>query len=255
MARQLSRVGLHVNTPFYALLIGKVTTFALNKLSDELARSRRDDFPRVCTGTFTRSMGLPCAHTLRQLHAEGNQIPLSAIHRHWVYLPDSRPVVDQVIRQQLLWNPLQSSGNAEGRSKSYLVVSPFYLTVKNMQDKAMSRGVLRDLQRSHLKRLHLRMTTLLGLTPMQWKRQCWLRVHVHIEVLFYKLLSLMLYAYFSLAIPAPLAPDQVSLLDPLSTGDRHSNPSRSTRRDPSEFETIGTRVRRRRAREGAGSST
>ncbi len=120
-ARQLTRVGLHVNTPFYALLIGKVTTFALNKLSDELARSRHDDFPRVCTGTFTQSMGLPCAHTLRQLHADDRQIPLSAIHRHWYYLPDSRPVADQAVRQ-LLHNPLLSLSVIQGMSEHNIVI-------------------------------------------------------------------------------------------------------------------------------------
>jgi hypothetical protein len=39
VAQQLVSVQLDINTPFFAPLVGKVTSYALKKLLDELARS------------------------------------------------------------------------------------------------------------------------------------------------------------------------------------------------------------------------
>ncbi len=52
------------------------------------------------------------------------------------------------------------------------------------------------------------------------------------------------------SIPAPVPPAQVPVLEPEQVF-LHGRQRRSTQRDPSHFETIGSRVRRRRAREAA----
>jgi hypothetical protein len=82
VAQQLTRATHRVNTPFFSLLVGKVSTYALHKLGDEVARSSRNDFPRTCTETFTKSLGLPCAHQLKHLVVEGLLVTPNLIHEH-----------------------------------------------------------------------------------------------------------------------------------------------------------------------------
>ncbi len=108
-SRQLCSVSHHVNIPFFAPLIGKVTSYALNKLADELSRSRQPDFPRVCTGTFTRTMGLPCGHDIRWLQDANVSLSPTLIHRHWFHEPLAEPCDFATLQGQLLLNPLVSS--------------------------------------------------------------------------------------------------------------------------------------------------
>ncbi len=96
-----------MNVPFFAPLIGKFTSYALNKLADELTRSRRPDFPSVCTGTFARTMGLPCGHELKRWNSENSPLQPAQIHRHWFYLPLSADRNYTPVRGTLLLNPLQ----------------------------------------------------------------------------------------------------------------------------------------------------
>jgi hypothetical protein len=51
----------------------------------------------------------------------------------------------------------------------------------------------------------------------------------------------------------PVGPEAVTLQGP-EPSVRRGRPTRSTRRDPSEFETVGARVRRRRAREAGATN-
>lgn len=61
--------------------------YALLKLSDELGQSRKPGFPVHCTGSFTCTMGLPCAHKLQQRQfAHGCFYPLE-IHQHQHFDP------------------------------------------------------------------------------------------------------------------------------------------------------------------------
>jgi hypothetical protein len=50
--------------------------------------------------------------------------------------------------------------------------------------------------------------------------------------------------------PTPIPPEQVSLLAPIEVQPR-GRPAKSTQRDPSLFETIGARVKRRRVHDAA----
>lgn len=87
VAKQQSRISHDINLPIFSALVGKVSTYALHKMANELARSRKSDFPRICTGTFTRTMGMPCGHLLHQRAESRLLINLNEVHRHWYFSP------------------------------------------------------------------------------------------------------------------------------------------------------------------------
>jgi hypothetical protein len=94
-----------VNVPSFAPLIGKVTSYALSKLADELSQSRQPDLPRVCTGTLTRTLGIPCGHELKRWHNDNSPLQPIQIHYHWFYLPLSAHRAVTPVRGSLLLNP------------------------------------------------------------------------------------------------------------------------------------------------------
>ena len=106
VAKQRSRIPHTINTPIFAILIGEISTYALHKLADELARSRKSDFNRTCTGTFTRIMGLPCAHTLSQRAQSNKPLQLHDIHRHWFFSPRTVEHLTSPLLDPRLLNPL-----------------------------------------------------------------------------------------------------------------------------------------------------
>jgi hypothetical protein len=214
-ARQLATVAHRVNVPFYAPLIGKVISYALNKLANELSRSRKPDFPRVCTGTFARTMGMPCGHELKRKYDANSPLQPSEIHRHWFYIPSSAHTDFTPVRGSLLLNTTMGTGNGatvipaeatesqQEASEVYDSSEPVALSTNTNVGYASSDA------RSEQ-----------GTVTSQSQ------------------------------VPAPIPPTQVPLLEPVEVEPRGRRP-RSTRRDPSLFETVGVRVRRRRAREAA----
>ncbi len=86
-ATELTRLNHHLNRPFLAPLIGRVSVYALNKFANELARSGERNFSSTCTGTFTKTMGLPCAHELQRRYIANQPVYLSLVHSHWYLLP------------------------------------------------------------------------------------------------------------------------------------------------------------------------
>src|SRR4051794_23436704 len=58
-------------------------------------------FNRICNKLFTSSMGLPCAHCLKELQNNNEAIQLHHIHCHW-HFPHSEELLAM---QPLLRNP------------------------------------------------------------------------------------------------------------------------------------------------------
>ncbi len=194
-ATEVTRLNHHLNKPFYAPLIGRVSVFALNKIANELARSREPDFPRNCTGTYTKTMGLPCAHELHRRYQLQQPVYLSLVHQHWHLLPTSQAARPTLQQPQLL--------------------NPTPTTVASDDDDVDAASV---------------------------------SATSHVGV-----------GDHGLADALPDDPrdssedDDVVLLEPLVP--RTTRQTRTTRRDPSVFETVGARVRRRRARNQAHDGT
>ncbi|CAG8477335.1 10462_t:CDS:2 [Scutellospora calospora] len=73
------------NNQFYANVRGKVSSFALKKINEEYKKVSRATVQNPlppCSGSFSRTMGLPCTHHIQ--HLENSQgLILEDIHMHW----------------------------------------------------------------------------------------------------------------------------------------------------------------------------
>lgn len=71
-AKQQSRTLLELSQPLYHAVHGWVSYDALYKVDAQRKRLLKGDLP-ACTGAFTRSQGLPCAHMLLHIQEQGSQ--------------------------------------------------------------------------------------------------------------------------------------------------------------------------------------
>ncbi|CAG8659342.1 8612_t:CDS:1, partial [Cetraspora pellucida] len=82
------------NDVLYTNVKGKISTFALKKINEQYQKVKhataQEPLP-PCTGSFTRTMGLPCAHIIQ--HFGNNQsLMLDNIHKHW-WIPEHLPAL------------------------------------------------------------------------------------------------------------------------------------------------------------------
>ncbi|CAG8613947.1 3445_t:CDS:2, partial [Cetraspora pellucida] len=74
-----------LNNPLYSNIRGKVSTFTLKKINEQCQKTNRaiteEPLP-PCTGSFSKTMGLPCAHTISLLEND-QALTLDSIHEHW----------------------------------------------------------------------------------------------------------------------------------------------------------------------------
>ena len=74
-----------------------VTTYAMRKILEQVERflemSKKGEPLRPCTRTFTRSLGLPCMHTIEKRLVRNEPLHIGDVHPHWrFYKP--RPTRD-----------------------------------------------------------------------------------------------------------------------------------------------------------------
>ncbi|KJZ69833.1 hypothetical protein HIM_10786 [Hirsutella minnesotensis 3608] len=81
-ARQQIRVPVELFKPIYSAVRGWISHEALRKVEEQRKRLLKGDLPS-CTGSFSRSWGLPCAHTIKSLEDEDEVLQLSHFHTHW----------------------------------------------------------------------------------------------------------------------------------------------------------------------------
>ena len=109
ISSEMIRVPHTLQSPFFALVVTKVSSFALEKVLEEYEKamraSREAPLP-PCNGLFTVSMGLPCAHEIKR-RLEANQIlDLVDINKHWwITLPSFNESRDSL---EGLWTALSS---------------------------------------------------------------------------------------------------------------------------------------------------
>src|SRR4051794_29835732 len=51
--------------PLYSQLVSRISNFVLSRLWDQHHRLSRPEALELCTNTFSRSMGMPCAHHIQ----------------------------------------------------------------------------------------------------------------------------------------------------------------------------------------------
>ena len=108
-ACQQVRTPLDLSGPLFSTIRGWVSHEALRKV-DQQRRRLEGDIP-ACTGVFTRSQGLPCAHALRPLIEDCLPLQLHHFHSHWLlYRASENP--------ELIIEPRRQFDTLTGRSAS-----------------------------------------------------------------------------------------------------------------------------------------
>ncbi|CAG8691844.1 12083_t:CDS:2, partial [Funneliformis caledonium] len=73
------------NNPLYANIKGRVSIFALKKINEQYQKAAhatiQEPLP-LCTKSFSKTMGLPCAHNIQHLDNNRSLI-IDNIHKHW----------------------------------------------------------------------------------------------------------------------------------------------------------------------------
>ncbi|KAM5575510.1 protein FAR1-RELATED SEQUENCE 5-like [Rosa sericea] len=70
-----------VGIPFFKELITHISIFALDELHKQYELAKSNNLSSQCKGHFCRTMGLPCAHMIREMKFEALQ--LNSIHEQW----------------------------------------------------------------------------------------------------------------------------------------------------------------------------
>ncbi|KAI7770667.1 hypothetical protein LZL87_014325 [Fusarium oxysporum] len=81
-ASQQMRIPIELSGSLYSAIRGWVSHEALRKVEEQRKLLLKENLPG-CTGAFSRSHGLPCAHTLKALQEQGQALRLEHFHTHW----------------------------------------------------------------------------------------------------------------------------------------------------------------------------
>jgi hypothetical protein len=81
-ASQQMRIPIELSGSLYSAIRGWISHEALRKVEEQRKLLLKEDLPS-CTGAFSRSHGLPCAHTLKALQEQDQVLRLEHFHTHW----------------------------------------------------------------------------------------------------------------------------------------------------------------------------
>jgi hypothetical protein len=92
-AKQQIRTPIELSGTLYGTVHGWISHQALRKVEEQRKLLLKKDPPpsRTCTGSFTRSHGLPCFHTLDVLLARNQALQLDDFHTHWHLIRKDTP--------------------------------------------------------------------------------------------------------------------------------------------------------------------
>jgi len=115
-SQQKSGNSVRIQNEFFASVIGKITPHALSKLNeqwilykDEERRLTNGDITSICSGTYYRSIGIPCWHMVKERLSQRARIQPNDFHPHWHWYrppPGAErveyplPILDPKTRQQ-----------------------------------------------------------------------------------------------------------------------------------------------------------
>ena len=92
--------------PVFEKLVGKVSFFAIRELMKQL-KFLDDEEPSPCHGRFSKTMGLPCSHQMKELIAKQKFIWPVKIHQQWHLLKYSDKIEDQPTSRSSLSDKIQ----------------------------------------------------------------------------------------------------------------------------------------------------
>ena len=102
-AKQQIRLPIELSGPLYSIVRGWVSYEALRMVEEQRQLLTKTDPPYlpICTGSFSRSQGLPCSHTLRGLLELNQALRLEHFHPHWHLHRNGAPVLLLEPRQHI----------------------------------------------------------------------------------------------------------------------------------------------------------
>ena len=113
----------------YTNIVTRTSRFSIRLISEQVTKARRATkiapLP-PCTNTFTRTMGLPCAHRVSSLLESSKAIPLTDIHPFWrtglsemepEYLPLLEPLIPLPKPKKRKWDQLEQNEDGEAINK------------------------------------------------------------------------------------------------------------------------------------------
>ena len=110
---------------FYTNIVTRASRYSIRLISEQVTKARRatEIAPLPpCTNTFTRTMGLPCAHRISNLLESNKAIPLTDIHPFWriglselesEYLPLLEPLIPLPKPKKRKWDQLEQINKSE----------------------------------------------------------------------------------------------------------------------------------------------
>jgi hypothetical protein len=100
-AKQQIRIPIELSGSLYSAVRGWVSHEALRKVEEQRKLLLKTDPPPspTCTGSFSKSLGLPCVHVLKNLLDQNQVLQLEHFHSHWHLNREGAP--------QLLLEPRQ----------------------------------------------------------------------------------------------------------------------------------------------------
>jgi hypothetical protein len=113
------------NIPLFAAVLGRVHSFALHKITQEVTRLPLSGPPRSeCSCTIRQSFGLPCHHEIWEIKAINRTIQLEDIHPHWYFTREDEATSLELSRPLPVLNPLVIQGRGRPRGALGGVVRP-----------------------------------------------------------------------------------------------------------------------------------
>lgn len=89
-AKQQIRTPIELSGSLYSIIRGWVSHEALRKVEAQRKRLQQDRLP-ACTGVFSATLGLPCAHTIEPLLQQAQPLQLHHFHTHWHLQREGNP--------------------------------------------------------------------------------------------------------------------------------------------------------------------
>ncbi|KAI0993595.1 hypothetical protein K3495_g14589, partial [Podosphaera aphanis] len=104
-----------ISGEFYYGVLGRISHFALHETCKQVKYPRNEELRTrngqsyICTGTFNKSIGMPCWHIIQERMSQNRGLTINDFHQHWHFvrpqpnfqqlIPDP-PILVPVIRQQ-----------------------------------------------------------------------------------------------------------------------------------------------------------
>ncbi|KAM5528545.1 hypothetical protein FOXYSP1_19026 [Fusarium oxysporum f. sp. phaseoli] len=134
-AKQQIRIPVELSGSLYSAVRGWISHEALRKVEEQRKRLLKGDLPS-CTGSFSRSQGLPCAHRLKDLQEQGQALHLEHFHTQWHL---NRSGTHQLLLEPCHRSDRITAGSTRTQSSTQREPSAFEVVEAATQPKAQPR--------------------------------------------------------------------------------------------------------------------